>query len=209
MLLESGAGHPHPPRVKDSHKGSNGHVLVVAGSRQYRGAATLAAMGSLKAGAGLVTVASIEPVLEAVAAQVPEAILLPLPEDAGALSEEAHVPLSTLIPVSYTHLDVYKRQVEGFAQGLEPNGDHDGVRSEDLRRLFMGELVVFDRHEGEFVEEVGPVRPYDVEQLIDAPSVAPREPFELWDQPVSQGSCHIVPVPISESILAGSERRCS
>jgi NAD(P)H-hydrate epimerase len=78
-----------PERLKASHKGENGSVLVVAGSRRYRGAAVLAAMAALRAGAGLVTVASVPDVCDAVAAQLPEVILLPLPECDGAIAAEA------------------------------------------------------------------------------------------------------------------------
>lgn len=41
-----------PPRARDSHKGSFGAVLVVAGSACYRGAASLAVEGALRTGAG-------------------------------------------------------------------------------------------------------------------------------------------------------------
>ena len=57
-----------PPRARDSHKGSFGAVLVVAGSACYRGAASLAVEGALRTGAGIVTLASVEPVLAAVSA---------------------------------------------------------------------------------------------------------------------------------------------
>lgn len=70
------------PRPKASHKGSFGGVLVVAGSPRYRGAASLAVEGALRAGAGIVTLASVEPVLAAVAARLPECCLLPC--EAGA-----------------------------------------------------------------------------------------------------------------------------
>jgi len=45
-----------PQRPKDVHKGSYGSVLVVGGSKMYGGAATLAAVGALRAGADLVSV---------------------------------------------------------------------------------------------------------------------------------------------------------
>ena len=70
------------PRPRDAHKGTFGSVLVVAGSASYRGAAALAVEGALRTGAGIVTLASVEPVLAAVAARLPECCLCPC--EAGA-----------------------------------------------------------------------------------------------------------------------------
>src|SRR5262245_9445208 len=47
-----------PARAADSHKGDFGRVLIVAGSWGRTGAAHLSALGALRSGAGLVTVAT-------------------------------------------------------------------------------------------------------------------------------------------------------
>lgn len=67
-------------RERSSHKGTFGHALIVAGSRGKTGAAVLAATGALRAGAGLVTVATPQSVLPVVAAGLPEMMTHPLPE---------------------------------------------------------------------------------------------------------------------------------
>ena len=54
-------------RAAEAHKGSYGHVLLVAGSIGKTGAAVLAGQGALRSGAGLVTIAIPEPALPIVA----------------------------------------------------------------------------------------------------------------------------------------------
>jgi NAD(P)H-hydrate epimerase len=85
------------PRPKESNKGSYGHVLVIAGSRGKTGAAALAGMAALRAGAGLVTVASAESAIATIASYAPELMTAPLPETAsGTLSEKAFEAILTL-----------------------------------------------------------------------------------------------------------------
>lgn len=65
-----------PERVQDSHKGTYGKVLCVAGSSRFRGAAALCTEGALRSGCGIVTLATVEPVFASVQPRMPEAILL-------------------------------------------------------------------------------------------------------------------------------------
>lgn len=66
------------PRKAAGHKGDYGHALIVAGSVGKSGAAVLAGTAALRVGAGLVTVATPEPVLPIVAAHTPEIMTEPL-----------------------------------------------------------------------------------------------------------------------------------
>jgi len=67
-------------RASRSDKRSFRHVFVLAGSRNYPGAAMMTVQAALKAGAGLVTAFVPESVTAAFAAQVPEAIWVAWPE---------------------------------------------------------------------------------------------------------------------------------
>ncbi len=77
------------PRLPKSHKGDFGHVLVIGGSLGKAGAAAMAGMAALRAGAGLVTVAVPRSVLSTVAGFAPELMTEPLEEDSGIVSLRA------------------------------------------------------------------------------------------------------------------------
>jgi hydroxyethylthiazole kinase-like uncharacterized protein yjeF len=62
-------------RLPDSHKGSHGHALIIAGSKSKMGAAIIAAKSCLRAGAGLVTVNIPAKERAAVFAAIPEAMI--------------------------------------------------------------------------------------------------------------------------------------
>jgi NAD(P)H-hydrate epimerase len=75
------------PRAPWAHKGDFGHVLVLAGSRGKTGAAAMTGLAALRAGAGLVTVASAESILAVIASHAAELMTEPLPETgAGSIS---------------------------------------------------------------------------------------------------------------------------
>jgi NAD(P)H-hydrate epimerase len=61
----------------DAHKRGRGHVAIRAGSLGMSGAAVLAALGALRAGAGLVTVLADAEIRAEIACQIPEAMVKP------------------------------------------------------------------------------------------------------------------------------------
>jgi NAD(P)H-hydrate epimerase len=78
------------PRPMDAHKGSTGHLLVIAGSTGKTGAASMTSMSALRAGAGLVTLGVAESLNSILEVQVLEAMTVPLPEcRRGVLGDSA------------------------------------------------------------------------------------------------------------------------
>ncbi|HYM78704.1 MAG TPA: NAD(P)H-hydrate dehydratase [Candidatus Dormibacteraeota bacterium] len=85
-------------RPPESNKGNYGHVLVIGGSVGKAGAAAMAGMAALRAGAGLSTVAAPKSVFTTVAGFYPELMTEPLPEtDAGTISTSAGVRIEELL----------------------------------------------------------------------------------------------------------------
>ena len=69
-----------PDRPLDGHKGTFGKLLIVGGSKGYRGAPALATLAALHGGTGQVTLASVEPAIATTANHAPAATFIPLNE---------------------------------------------------------------------------------------------------------------------------------
>lgn len=68
-----------PSRARDAHKGDFGRVLVIAGSAGMPGAALLSALGALRGGAGLVTLATVKEIVPWIVCAAPSAMFVGLP----------------------------------------------------------------------------------------------------------------------------------
>jgi NAD(P)H-hydrate epimerase len=79
-----------PKYDENTHKGTRGRVLVVAGARGLIGAAALSALGAQRIGAGLVTVACPESLNAILEVKLTEQMTAPVPEiEGGFLSPRA------------------------------------------------------------------------------------------------------------------------
>jgi ADP-dependent NAD(P)H-hydrate dehydratase / NAD(P)H-hydrate epimerase len=110
------------PRHLDSHKYTNGHLLIIAGSRRYSGAAILTALGARASGVGMLSIAVPESLKPLVTAQLPEALVLACPETAdGAIS---HLPDSL-------ELSKYHTIAAGPGLTLEPQNLIQNILNSD------------------------------------------------------------------------------
>lgn len=82
-----------PAPAADSHKGTFGRLLVVAGSERYVGAAYLVCAAAVRTGAGIVTLAAPRWLRNVIATRLPEITYLPLSDEgpAGAPDESAEI----------------------------------------------------------------------------------------------------------------------
>jgi NAD(P)H-hydrate epimerase len=131
-----------PARAADSHKGDFGRVLVVAGSLGRSGAAHLAAIGALRSGAGLVTIATPRSCLPIVAAMAPEYMTEPLDETTSGTIDYAALDRVLEIKADVIAVGPGLGQAPGtaaFVQGLLERAGVPLVLDADALNAFAGE----------------------------------------------------------------------
>jgi ADP-dependent NAD(P)H-hydrate dehydratase / NAD(P)H-hydrate epimerase len=88
IVKESATQHLPLPRSPIAHKYTNGHLLIVAGSGRYSGAAILSGLGARASGVGMLSIAVPESIKPMLSSQLPEALVIGCPEThSGAISE--------------------------------------------------------------------------------------------------------------------------
>jgi len=95
-----------PKRAQDSHKGTFGHVLNIAGSGFYSGAAYFSSLAPLKVGCGKSTLASCRSVVKTVSTLSPDIILLPLEETSSRTISNKSTKILTPLLEDYQAISI-------------------------------------------------------------------------------------------------------
>jgi ADP-dependent NAD(P)H-hydrate dehydratase / NAD(P)H-hydrate epimerase len=159
-----------PQRARDSHKGTFGHVYVVAGSRGKSGAALMTGLAALRSGAGLVTLWLPKSLQRDVVGKFPELMTESLGETEDGTSDRASAPrvlaqlpqteALVLGPGITTHAATRKLVWELVRSSPVPVVlDADGINAfvppaEPLRNE-EGQPVVITPHPGEMARLIG------------------------------------------------------
>ncbi|RYY91718.1 MAG: NAD(P)H-hydrate dehydratase [Comamonadaceae bacterium] len=156
---------PLPDPGADADKEGRGHVLVVAGSEEVPGAALLAAVAALRAGAGKLTIAAPRSVAMGLALAVPEARVIPLDQgSSGAVHARAVAKLAPLssrvdaVVVGPGMLD--ERRSLAFLRALMPLFTRstvvlDAVAMSVVQDGAFSQPVVLTPHAGEMAHLLG------------------------------------------------------
>ncbi len=121
-------------REPDAHKGDFGHILVIGGSVGKAGAAAMAGMAALRAGAGLVTIACPKSVQPTIASFAPEIMTEALPEtEDGTLSLTALDRIEKLLQ---------KKDAVVLGPGLSRNQETDELIHRLVPKMAETKLVV-------------------------------------------------------------------
>lgn len=106
------------PQSRSTHKYQRGHLLLIAGSHQYRGAVVLAGMGARASGVGMLTIAVPYSMVDSVSLKLPEAIVVGCPETPNGAIE--------MLPDS-VNPDSYSTVAFGPGVSLEAVAVHEKV----------------------------------------------------------------------------------
>ncbi len=157
-----------PKRTEDSNKSTFGRILNIAGSRNYTGAAYLSSVSALKTGAGYVTLASTEKVINAVSFCAPEITFQYLNENSeGSISSDNEIK------------DLQKYNVVSIGCGISNNEDTKHFIFEIIGKLSKVQKLVLDadginilsNHKGEISLKNSVITPHpgELSRLLNVP----------------------------------------
>jgi NAD(P)H-hydrate epimerase len=195
-------------RAPESHKGDFGRVLIVAGSFGKTGAAHLAALGALRCGAGLVTVATPKSCLPVIASMMPEYMTVALDE-----TPEGAVDFAALDRVLDIKTDVIAvgpglgtaPSTAAFVQGLVERAGVPLVLDADALNAFSGDPDRLVARDG--IEMVITPHPGEMARLIGKSiEDVQRDRLDVAREFASAHRLHVV-LKGHRTIIAGPENR--
>ncbi len=204
LLDEAAVRETLAPPAADAHKGTLGHVLVVAGCRDKPGAAALACLGALRSGAGLVTLASRPGGHAGVVAAAPEVMTLTLPGEGAlgtgdlpalrdALEGKDALLIGPGIPRNEATRDLMRQLLGSLEVPVVLDADALNAIGED-RSVFEGALAerVLTPHPGEMAR----LLPSTTAQVqADRPGIAARLAAETEATVVLKGASTVIAEP--------------
>jgi NAD(P)H-hydrate epimerase len=197
-----------PARAADSHKGDFGRVLIVAGSVGKTGAAHLAALGALRSGAGLVTVATARSALPILAAMGAEYMTEPLDEtaagtvDFAALDRVLDLEADVIAVGPGLGLDP---STAAFAQGLVERAGVPLVVDADGLNAFVGDADRLTGRDG--VDVIVTPHPGELARLLNVSVEAVQhDRLESARDFAAAHRAHVV-LKGHRTIVAGPENR--
>ena len=106
-----------PKRNQNSHKGAFGHILNIAGSTQYTGAAYLSSVSALKVGAGYCMLASCSDVITTVSSLTPDITFLDLGQSQyGTIPKDALKFLNAIANYDVISIGCGLNQIGGVSE---------------------------------------------------------------------------------------------
>jgi len=144
-------------RKVDSHKGDYGHILILAGSSRFSGAALLCAESALRSGAGLVTLGIPRSInLGLIKSKPRELITFPLPEtNEGTLSLSAFTKIAALLK----HIDVLiigpglgnNKSTFALVKKIMRKSSQSKVVDADALNALNKSLGILKKHKGQLI----------------------------------------------------------
>lgn len=194
---------PLPPLDGDADKEDRGRVLVVAGSREVPGAALLAGIAALRAGAGKLVVATAASVAPPLALALPEARVIPLPETGRGsfaaaavdlLAESARRTGAALLGPGLADAEGTCRFVEELLPLLAQTPVVLDALAMDVvrQRSGFGQPVLLTPHAGEMAHLTGRSK----EEVLADPAQAALTAAQRWNATVAlKGATTLIATP--------------
>lgn len=193
---------PLPALDATGDKESRGRLLVVAGSREMPGAAVLSATAALRAGAGKLVVATAQSAAATVAAALPEARVIALPEGSdGSLAPSGLAVLEGIGPTAAVLVGpgmIGREGTVAFVAGMLPLFRDTPVLLDALAMDVLlsvprfAQPVVLTPHAGEMAHLTG----HEKEDLQEQPCGVARRQAARWQAVVAlKGATTCVATP--------------